>query len=44
MKHFEILSEVQDGTPRKGTRIPIKYRFQKDNYERLKRNGFQLEF
>ena len=44
MKHFEILSEVEDGTPRKGTRTPIKYRFEKENYERLKRNGFQLEF
>ena len=44
MKHYEILSEVEDETPRKGTRTPIRYRFNKDNYERLKRNGFQLEF
>lgn len=44
MKHFEILSEVKDDAPRKGTRTPIKYRFDKANYDRLKRSGFQLEF
>ena len=44
MKHFEILSEVKDETPRHGTRTPIKYSFDKDNYERLKAKGFQLEF
>ena len=44
MKHFEILSEVIDGIPRKGTRTPIKYRFNKENYNLLKKNGFQLEF
>lgn len=44
MKHYEILSEVEDDTPRHGTRTPIKYRFDKDNYDRLKSNGFQLEF
>ena len=44
MKHYEILTEVDDGTPRHGTRTPIKYRFNKDNYDRLKRSGFQLEF
>ena len=44
MKHFEILQEVEDGTPRHGTRTPIKYRFDKDNYDRLKAKGFQLEF
>ena len=44
MKHYEILIEVDDGTPRHGTRTPIKYRFDKDNYDRLKGNGFQLEF
>ena len=44
MKHFGILTEVDDGTPRHGTRTPIKYRFDKENYERLKSNGFQLEF
>ena len=44
MKHYEILSEVDDGTPRHGTRTPIKYRFDKENYDRLKRSGFQLEF
>ena len=44
MKHYEILTEVEDPTPRKGTRTPIKYRFNKENYERLKSKGFQLEF
>ena len=44
MKHYEILSEVDDGTPRHGTRTPIKYSFDKESYERLKAKGFQLEF
>lgn len=44
MKHFRMLSEVSIDTPRHGTRTPIKYRFNKENYERLKSNGFQLEF
>ena len=44
MKHFGILSEVQDDTPRHGTRTPIKSRFDKENYDRLKGSGFQLEF
>ena len=44
MKHFGMLAEVDDGTPRHGTRTPIKYRFDKDNYDRLKAKGFQLEF
>ena len=44
MKHFEILIEVDDGTQRHGTRTPIKYKFDKENYDRLKGNGFQLEF
>ena len=44
MKHYQILDEVDDGTPRHGTRTPIKYRFNKDNYDRLKGSGFQLEF
>ncbi len=44
MKHYEILTEVNDGTPRHGTRTPLKYRFDKENYDRLKGSGFQLEF
>lgn len=44
MKHFGILEAVDDGTPRHGTRTPIKYRFNKDNYDSLKSKGFQLEF
>ena len=43
MKHYEILSVEQD-TERHGTRTPIKYRFDKDNYDRLKSDKFQLEF
>lgn len=39
-----ILTEVDDGAPHKGTRTPIKYRFNKENYDRLKRKGFPLEF
>lgn len=44
MKHFGMLIEVESDVPRHGTRIPIKYRFDKDNYDRLKAKGFQLEF
>ena len=44
MKHYGLLTEVDDGTPRPGTRTPIRYRFDKDNYDRLKAKGFQLEF
>jgi len=44
MKHFEMLVEVDDGTPRHGTRTPLKYKFDKENYDRLKSKGFQLEF
>ena len=44
MKHFGMLVEVEDCTPRHGTRTPIKYRFDKENYDRLKAQGFQLEF
>lgn len=43
MKHYEILIELYDG-PRNGTRTPIMYRFDKENYDRLKSKGFQLEF
>ena len=44
MKHFGMLIEVPDDTPRHGTRTPIYYRFDKDSYDRLKAKGFQLEF
>ena len=44
LKHYGILSAVDDGTPRHGTRTPVKYRFDQDNYDRLKERGFQLEF
>lgn len=44
MKHFGMLIELPDESPRKGTRTPIKYKFDKDNYDRLKANGFKFEF
>ena len=44
MKHLGMLTEVEDGTTRHGTRTPIKYRFEKESYDRLKQSGFQLEF
>ena len=44
MKHYEILVEVEDDAPRHGSRTPLKYRFDEDSYDRLKGNGFQLEF
>lgn len=44
LKHFGILDEIEDGAPRHGTRTPIKYSFNKENYERLKSKGFRLEF
>lgn len=44
MLKLGILSEVDDGTVRKGTRNPVKYSFCKDNYYRMKAKGFKLEF
>ena len=44
MKHFGMLIELPDESPRRGTRTPILYKFDKDNYDRLKANGFKLEF
>jgi 8-oxo-dGTP diphosphatase len=44
LKHIGILSEVDDGTPRHGTRTPIKYRFDEESYKCYKENGFRLEF
>lgn len=44
MKHVGILTEVDDGTERHGTRTPLKYRFDKENYDKLKETGFKLEF
>ena len=44
MKHFGLLIEVPDESPRRGSRTPIRYKFDKDNYERLKAGGFRLEF
>lgn len=44
LKHLEMLCEVDDGTPRHGSRTPIKYSFDKDKYDLLKSKGFRLEF
>lgn len=44
MKHFGMLIELPDESPRRGTRTPIRYKFDKDNYDRLKANGFKFEF
>lgn len=44
MKRLGLIQEVDDGTARHGTRTPIKYKFDKENYDRLKQSGFQLEF
>ena len=39
--HYALvkLAEVEANTD-----APVKYRFDKENYDRLKSNGFQLEF
>ena len=44
MLKLGILTEVNDGTIRKGTRNPIKYSFNQDNYNQMKAKGFRLEF
>ena len=43
MKHYEILVELPDDSPRYGAKTPVKYRFDKEYYERLKGRRFQLE-
>ncbi len=44
MLKLGILEEVEDGMVRKGPRNPISYRFNKENYDRMKSKGFRLEF
>jgi len=44
MLHLGILSEAQPRDPKTSSRIPTKYRFNKENYEQLKGKGFRLEF
>lgn len=44
MLKLGILTEVDDGTVRKGTRNPIKYSFNPDSYSQMKAKGFRLEF
>ena len=44
MLKLGILSEVDDGTIRRGPRNPIKYTFNKDKYLQMKSKGYRLEF
>ena len=44
MLKLGILTEIDDGTVRKGTRNPIKYSFNAENYSLMKAKGFRLEF
>lgn len=44
MLKLGLLSEVDDGVVRKGTRNPVKYKFNSDQYKQLKSKGFRLEF
>ena len=44
MLKLGILTQVDDGTVRKGTRNPIKYSFNKESYEQMKAKGYRLEF
>ena len=44
MLKLGILTEVNDGTIRKGTRTPIKYSFNQESYNQMKAKGFRLEF
>ena len=44
MLKMGILTQVDDGTVRKGTRNPIKYSFNKESYEQMKAKGYRLEF
>lgn len=44
MLKLGILSEVGERPKNAGSRIPIQYRFNKEQYEQLKSKGFRLEF
>ena len=44
MLKLGILTEVDDGTIRRGTRNPIKYSFNPESYSQMKAKGFRLEF
>lgn len=39
-----LLEEYGERPKNKGSRIPIKYTFNKENYAKLKCSGFRLEF
>lgn len=44
MLHFGILDPVGNRPEGTSNRIPVQYRFNKENYETLKNKGFRLEF
>lgn len=44
MLKLGILTEIEDGTIRKGPRNPIKYAFNQERYAQMKSKGFRLEF
>ena len=44
MQKLGLLTEYDDGSIRKGTRNPIKYKFNSDQYQEMKSHGFRLEF
>ena len=44
MLHFGILTEAEPRNPGSASRIPTKYRFNKEKYDELKNKGFKLEF
>ena len=44
MLHFGILSEAEPRNHGSASRIPTKYRFNKEKYDELKNKGFKLEF
>lgn len=44
MLHLGILEDTGERPEGAYSRIPVRYRFNKAKYERLKRKGFRLEF
>lgn len=44
MLHFGILDDTGDRPQNSSSRIPVKYRFNREMYDRLKSKGFRLEF
>lgn len=44
MLHLGLLTDTGERPAGSSSRIPVTYRFDKDNYDRLKSKGFRLEF